>query len=63
MNKFDHIKDLNGSLEDLNRMQDHILDNYHSEKVNKKEKENLLIQISSLKKEFQDLIEDFERLP
>ena len=37
MNKFDHIKDLNGSLEDLNRMQDHILDNYHSEKVNKKE--------------------------
>jgi len=63
MNKFDHIKDLNDSLEDLNRMQDHILDNYHSEKVNKKEKENLLIQISSLKKEFQYLIEDFERLP
>ncbi len=63
MNKFDHIKDLNDSLEELNNMQDRVLDNYNSQETTKKQKKNLLMEISSLKKELQDLIKDFEKLP
>lgn len=63
MNKFDHIRDLQDSLEELNAMQDRTLDSYDPQSSDKQLREELLKEISSLKEEFQDLIKDFENLP
>jgi peptidoglycan hydrolase CwlO-like protein len=54
-----HIQDLQDSLEELNGMQDRILDDFNSQS---KDQKNLLIEISSLKEEIQDLIYCFESL-
>jgi hypothetical protein len=54
-----HIQDLQDSFKELNDMQDRVLDQFD---VKSKEQKNLLIEISSLKEEIQDLIYCFESL-
>lgn len=57
MNKWQHIKDMQQSCEELTGMQDRILDSYDSTRNDYK---NLLVEISHLKQEFEELIHLFE---
>lgn len=57
MNKWDHINDMQKSCEELTNMQDRILDQYDPSREDYK---NLLLQISELKEEFEELMRLFE---
>jgi hypothetical protein len=57
MNKWQHIEEMQNTLEELTGMQDRILDVYDSSRSDHVE---ILKQISKLKQKFEDLILEFE---
>jgi len=57
MNKWNHINDMQKSYEELTSMQDRILDRYNPQN---KDHNEILIKISQLKQEFEELIYLFE---
>jgi hypothetical protein len=57
MNKWQHIEEMQNTLEELTGMQDRILDVYDSSRSDHVE---ILKQISELKQKFEDLIWEFE---
>lgn len=57
MTKWQHIEEMQNAREELTSMQDRILDQYDS---SRQDHNDLLLEISNLKQEFEELIHLFE---